>query len=271
MRQFGFFDWENLAYLTALIQVLCMMSLDASAKSSQELGPIHLHYSDRPPYAISGNSPMKEGSAPSGVVADPSAQAFQMAKIPFVWEKTPVNRQFAIIKENRGRDCAIGFERIPNREAFANFTDPLYIGQPVVAITSLQIKEKDGVSLETMLSKYSIIVKENFTQGAALTEQISKSSKKYVTSVDSQQMVQMVALGRADFMLISNDELEYYVEHKVIDAGSVRLLRLADVNLRFKRRIMCNKALGMSLIKKLNRSIEKLHVQPAPFKNVIHH
>jgi uncharacterized protein (TIGR02285 family) len=227
---------------------------------------IHLHFSDRPPYAMSG-----PGGEPSGVVATIAAKVFRQAKIPFVWEKTPVNRQFAILKENKGLNCAIGFEKTEERERFGKFTEPVYISQPFIAITSLKVKEKSGVTLTHLLSKYSVLVKENYTQGAVITQLIANSPNKYVTSVESPQMVQMIARARAraDFMLISNDELEYYVAHGVINSRDIHVLMLSDVNLRFHRRIMCSKSVSDQVIKKLDRVIVTLHIQPTPYQSVV--
>lgn len=259
----------NFNRLVLIIQALfistaSMAIASDSRANSQKNEPVTIHFVDRPPYSIS-----TAGGEPAGVVATPVANVFRQAGIPFVWEMTPVNRQFAIIKGNQGKNCAIGFEKTADRETFGKFTEPVYIGQPIVAIASLQVHEKSGVTLKHMLSKYTILVKENYTQGSIVTGLIKKAPNKYLISVGSEQMVQMIAMSRADFMLISNDEVEYYVHHGVLDPHSFRVLHLSDVNFRFHRRIMCNKAMDDQVIKKLNRAITELHVKPVPFKNVI--
>jgi uncharacterized protein (TIGR02285 family) len=236
----------------------------SGAMAAEKLERIQLHYADRPPYATSAT-----GGEPKGVVASVAARVFRKAKIPFAWEKTPVNRQFAILKENKGLNCAIGFEKTDERERFGKFTEPLYISQPFIAITSLKVKEKSGVTLKHMLANYTILVKENYTQGASITSLIANSPNKYLTSVESSQMVEMIARARADFMLLSNDELEYYVQHGVIDPHDIHVLMLSDVNLRFQRRIMCSKSVSDQVIEKLNRVIGTLHVQPVPYHSVV--
>jgi hypothetical protein len=135
-------------------------------------------------------------------------------------------------------------------------------------MTSLQVKEKSGVSLHHLLSKYTIIAKENYTQGDVVTTLIANSPNKYLTSAPSRQMVQMIAQGRADFMLISNDEVEYYVQHGVVNPKDIRVLSLSDVHIRFARRIMCSKRVNDRIIEKLNRVIATMNVKPAPFKDV---
>lgn len=216
---------------------------------------ITLHYIDRPPYAISDGN-----NKPSGVVAAPTELAFKKAKIPFVWAKTPVNRQFAIIKENRGLDCAVGLEQTPSRSEFGKFSTPLYVGKPLIAIINLKVKEKAGVTLAELLKKYTILVKENYTQGTEITEMINASKNKHVTAVESVQMVQMVAQGHGDFMMISKEEVDYYIQHGILDAKSVRVLELPDVQKRFLRRIMCSKAVDDKVITKLDKAIEQMGV-----------
>ncbi|MFL5813195.1 MAG: substrate-binding periplasmic protein [Bdellovibrionia bacterium] len=254
-KSFCALGWMGLLITALTVQV-------AGAAQTAEI--IQLHYADRPPYAVSGAS-----DEPEGAVATVTAKVFRQANIPFAWEKTPVNRQFAILKENKGLNCAIGFEKTEERERFGKFTKPVYVSQPLIAITSLKVNEKNGVTLTHMLSKYTILVKENYTQGAIITKLIANSSNKYVTSVESPQMVQMIARARADFMLLSNDELEYYVKHGVIDSHDIHVLMLSDVNLRFSRRIMCSKSVSDQVIEKLDRVIATLHVQPAPYKSVV--
>jgi uncharacterized protein (TIGR02285 family) len=230
--------------------------------------PIILHYVDRPPYAISDNSQ----SDPKGLVADPTEYVFKKAKIPFIWSKTPINRQFMLIKSNKANHCAIGMEKTIGRSEFATFTEPVYMSPPLVAIMRPQINESKNMTIVEMLSKYSILIKENYTLGDELTDLVMKSPKKEITSSESIQMVKMVAQGHADFMMISNDEVEYYIKSGVLRPESIRLRKLIDVNKSFTRRIMCNKSIDPAIIAKLNSVIKTLNIQPVPMKilNTLH-
>jgi len=215
---------------------------------------ISLHYMDRPPYAVTGSN-----GQPTGVVASPAEKVFKIAKVPFVWMRTPVNRQFATIKENKGFDCALGFEKTTERAEFGKFTETIYTGQPLVALINPRIKVKNGVTLTEMLSKYNILVKENLTQGDELTRIISQSPNRILTSVESVQMVQMIAHGHADFMMISNEEVDYFLKHGILDSKDIRVLALPDVKRRFNRRIMCSKSVDDKIITKLDKAIAKLN------------
>ncbi len=225
--------------------------------------PVIVHYVDRPPYAIS-----HDNSNPTGAVVNVAEKVFKAANIPFVWAKTPVNRQFAIVKENKGMNCILGVELTKSRLEFSKFTDPLYIGQPVVAIVNRKIKVKKGTNLDQMLAKHSILVKENYTLGDDITNKVLHSPMRYVTSIDSIHMVQMIARGRADFMMISNEEVEYYVEHGILDTKDINVIELPDVKIKFTRRLMCNKAMDDQLIAKLNEEIARLKIQPEVYKPI---
>lgn len=224
------------------------------------LEPIRLHFVDRPPYAISHPT-----GDPTGIVATPASRVFKLAHIPVIWTKSRVNHIFSIIKENRGADCALGFEKTPSRSAFANFTNALYIGEPVVALTSLNVTEKNGVTLAQLLSKYRILYKEYYTLGDEITNQISHNPRSYSTTVDSVQMVQMVSQSAVDFMMISNEEITYFVKHGVLNPSNIRVLELPDVKIRFHRRLMCSKSVSDSVIRKLNAAISTLDIQPKHF------
>jgi polar amino acid transport system substrate-binding protein len=241
--------------VSSALNVLLVSVVSANAADT-----ITLHYVHRPPYAIS--EPNRE---PHGVVALPASFVFKKAGIPFVWKKTPVNRQFALIQDNVGSDCGLGFEKTPSREVYAKFTDPLYISEPVVAITSLKVNDAAGMTFTQMLAKYRILVKENYTLGDGLTAQVMRSPKKYVTSIDSDQMVQMISRGDADFMMISNDEVKYYVKHGILDPRSIHVIMLPDIHIRFSRRIMCSKSVDDKVIQRLNRAIATLKIKPSRY------
>lgn len=228
------------------------------------VGPITLHYVDRPPYAISTTVT----GEPKGLVADPVAFVFKKAKIPYVWSKTPINRQFMIIKSDMKNQCAIGMEKTESRPEFATFTEPVYISQSLVAIMRPAIDEKMNITIEEMLAKHSILIKENYTLGDELTALVMKSPTKQVTSSESIQMVQMVVQARADFMMISNDEVEYYIENGILKAESIRLRKISNVDKNFTRRIMCNKSIDPKIIEKLNAVIKTLNVKPTPMKKL---
>jgi hypothetical protein len=104
--------------------------------------------------------------------------------------------------------------------------------------------------------------------GDNLTALVMASPKHIMTSVQSVQMVQMVAIGRGDFMMISNDEVEYYLDKGILNPKSIRIMKLADVDIRFTRRLMCSKSVDDKVIEKLNAVIKTMKVKPAPYKKL---
>lgn len=245
------------------VSICSLIGLLAGAVSSQAAESLTLHYVNRPPYAIA-----QPNGDPTGVVANPAAEVLKKAKIPFVWAQTPINRQFELVKANQGLHCALGMEQTPSRNEFAKFTEPVYISQPLVAIMNPKIKDKKGVTLVELLSKYSILVKENYTLGDEITALVMKSPKKQLTSTESSQMVQMIAQGHADFMMISNDEVEYYIQQGVLKPKEIRLMELPDAQKRFTRRMMCSKSVTDGMISELNKAIKALNVKAPKIKNL---
>lgn len=265
---FNLYDpWESATVLIKRrIQILKFLLMAALLLSQRAFAsePVQLYYVDRPPYAISHPS-----GDPTGMVAGPASKIFKLAHVPVIWMKSRVNRIFSVLKENSGPDCALGYERTKSRLPFAKFTKPLYIGEPVVALASLKVKEKVGVSFAHLLAKHTILFKENYTVGDVITELIKKSPNSYITTIDSAQMVQMISHGSVDFMLISNEEITYFVRHGVLDPRTVRIFELPDVKIRFQRRIMCSKSVDDQTIEKLNAAISTLKVQPVHFDRTL--
>ncbi len=130
-------------------------------------GVITLHYHERPPYYMTGPLGVY------GLCVDPAKLAFNRANIPFRWEKTPAKRQLDIIKENRSKDCIIGWFKNPDREKFAKYSHVIYQDKPTIALARADNYNiiSNGPLEETLLN--SDLVLRKFTD-------IPKGNNRYL-------------------------------------------------------------------------------------------
>ncbi len=236
--------------LLALTAFACCQGV---AMAADESAIVRLHFTDRPPYSV----PTNDGNA-KGLYADPSSAAFKKAGVPFKWEQTPYNRQQTLLKENKnpGQDmhCAIGYFRTPEREVYAKFTEAVYRSKPMVAIANLQLKEVP--TFEQMLKQYTIVVKESYSYGADVDAMIKQlKPKQVVTPGQPSQVYQMIVGGRADYMIASQEEVDYYVQTGVVDATKVKILVFPDMPRGLYRHIICSKSVSDDIINRLNKVI----------------
>lgn len=214
---------------------------------------ITLYYNDRPPYLVSAAD-----GAVTGLTATPATNACKSTGIDCAWVKMPTNRQLAIVKENIGMDCAVGWFKNPEREKFAKFTKPIYRDKPTVALVSKQFLIKEGRPLEAVLAGKGVrvLVKEGFSYGAFLDDLLARLKPTIVsTAVENIQMVQMIRADRADFMFVAEEEASYLVEQAGFSIKNFRLLNFPDMPNGEKRHIMCSKQVSDDVIGKLNKGI----------------
>ena len=110
-----------------------------SRQSSTNPQPVNdlitIHYHERSPYYVTGPLGVY------GLCSDPAKLAFKKAGIPFRWEKTPAKRQLDIIKNNRSRDCLLGWFKNSEREKFAKYSLYIYMDKPAIALARADNKE----------------------------------------------------------------------------------------------------------------------------------
>lgn len=230
---------------------LLLLGFYASGSRAQE--HITLLYNDRPPYLISN----ADGSV-SGLTGNPASNAFRAAGIAFVWEKIPTNRQLSMIKESAGLVCGVGWFKNPERLTFAKFTKAIYRDKPTIVIANLAFFAKDGMKLADILamSQTHMLVKDKYSYGPYVDDLLLRL-KPAVLSTTSENiaMIKMIKANRADFMLASEEEADYFVDqagYKLID---FKLLKFQDMPVGEKRYVMCSKSVPDETIEKLNKAI----------------
>ncbi len=216
--------------------------------------PIALYYYERPPYMVAH----QDGKA-TGITADVAGKALARAGIAFTWNLMPAKRQLATIEHNTGRDCGVGWFKNPQREAFGQFSHPIYRDKPPVAIVRGGFDAHTD-SLAQLLKRpgLQVLVKEGLTYGSFIND-LLKNSKAHVTSitVEQPQLVRMIAAGRADLMFAPREEAEFLVTTQESGRESAHVVSFADVPSGDARYLFCSMQVDAATMAKINAAIDQ--------------
>jgi len=238
-----------ISYLSPLILSLLLFRAAIAEQS------ILLFYEQRPPYVAAS----KDGTV-KGLTATPSANAFRSAKLPFKWKVMPFKRQLAVFKENKIKACGIGWFKKPEREAFTNFTKPVYQDEPTVIVSKQEMFADNQFSSLAQIfadSRFKLLVKDSFSYGVYFDDLIHryKPAMEITTTATQEQMITMILTDRADYFLSGKEETEYMLKTLNIAAERLKLTSFLDFPKGNKRYIACTKKVSPLIIERLNQSL----------------
>ena len=226
----------------------------AAPLAMAQTGIVTLHYQDRPPYS----SQAPDGEV-IGLVATPVARAFRAAGIAFEWERTPSQRQLALIQAGAGLHCGVGWFRTEARAQRGRFSRPLYRDQPLGALVRSDTGLPARLSAATLLAdrRFTLLVKEGYSYGPLLDGLIARTAARPLrTSAEPLQMGLMLRSRRADWMIVAPEEAG------VLGAGELRRVTFDDVPEGPERHLYCSSALPAEWLARIDAALPPL--APAP-------
>ncbi len=237
--------------LMVLLSILISYSEPVHAEN-----PVLLYYFERAPYAITDNN-----GGVSGLVATPAADAFKKAGIPFQWKKMPFKRQLETIKYNKKKGCGIGWFKTTEREEFARFSESIYQDKPAITISKkghqTLTQYRDVISLFRD-ENIKLLVKDGFSYGRYIDEQIKKISPETVVVVNSSniQMLQMILAGRADYFFVAEEEAQKIVLKAGYDLSQFQVTHYFDIPAGNYRYIGCARQVPQETIDLINNALK---------------
>jgi len=243
------------AVLAAL--TLLVSALPPTAAQAQE--PLSLLVFDRPPYYQ-----LQHGQPSGGFLLTTALAVFAQAGIPVAVREMPPGRVVAMLKDSPSRACAVGWYKTSEREAFARFSEPLYRNQPtVVAVrATVPVPETRSPFLADLLATgWHWGLREGFSYGAEYDRLLAAypTAKRFA---DTAHMVELLAKGRLDAMLVEPEELAWVLAAKPALRKDIRVVRLADASLGGRRHIMCGLGVSPGEMARLDAAIESFRATP---------
>lgn len=245
--------------LRAVLAALVILAAALTPAKGQAQEPLSLLVFDRPPYYQ-----LHDGQPSGGFLLTTALAVFAQAGIPVVVREMPPGRVVVMLKEEPSRACAVGWYKTAQREAFARFSEPLYRNQPItVAVrASLSVPGTRSPFLADLLAtEWHWGLREGFSYGAKYDQLLAgyPTAKRFA---DTAHMVELLAKGRLDAILVEPEELAWILAKKPALRKAIRIVRLADPPLDGKRHIMCGLGVSPGEMARLNAAIESFRATP---------
>lgn len=223
--------------------------------STPEDDAIVVYYHERRPYYVTTPNQVH------GLIADRVNWVFKDAGLPFVWVRTPAKRQLEIIRNNEQRACAVGWFKTPERDAFGNFTLPIYIDNPTMAIARAdndQISSGDPLARTLSNRRLRLLRKDGYSYGRFIDDGIQEyAPREIVTTAENLSMVKMIHTHRADYFFISKEEAEDVILCSDLPRKDFKVVRFSDMPQGNKRYLICSLKIEEITLLRLNRAIKR--------------
>lgn len=189
---------------------------------------------------------------------------FENAKIPYVFEKVPVNRIFDNLTRP-GLSCVAGVFRTPEREqTYAFSADSIYQDSPphyLIRNTdeAQYAAIKDIKSLLTSGKTLGLV--DKYSYGTWIDESVRQyKPPSVVVNIrdDQSAFMQMLVIKRFDFMFASREEASYNLRTNPHFQGVISVKALPDAPAGNIRWIMYNKDFPSDLRARIDNSIPKV-------------
>ncbi|MBC9252227.1 hypothetical protein A9179_18295 [Pseudomonas alcaligenes] len=238
--------------MRSLLALLCL-----AAALPLRAEPLTVYYIEKPPYYHT------EKGQPTGFLLERTRAIFSQAAIAVHFEARPAKRILLELEQGQAAACSTGWFKTPQREAFARFSRAIYRDEPMTILTraTLQQQLSSYSSLADLLaSPLRLGVVDGFSYGE-LDALLARGNPSRVTAPPSQN-VRMLAAERIDYTLVDERELPYILAEADLNNARLSSLKMPDIPPGQRRYLMCSKAVGDEVMKALDRSIQRLGLEP---------
>ena len=213
-----------------------------------------VYYHERRPYYVTTRTQVH------GLIADRVNWVFKEADIPYEWHKTPAKRELEMIRSDVQRACAVGWFKTPEREAFGQFTLPIYMDSPTMAVARVDNERiHSGEPLAQTLDNYRLrlLRKDGYSYGTFIDERIKRHApREVVTTADNFSMLKMIHSHRADYFFIAREEAEDLILCSGLPIEDFQMIHFSDMPQGNKRYLICSPQIEKMTLLRLNRAIK---------------
>jgi polar amino acid transport system substrate-binding protein len=244
---------RTLGALSGAVIAVCGLTATAQA---QDAAPLKMLYYERKPFHST------EGGKPAGIIVTATEAAFAKAGITLKWEKSTVNRVFALLKLDTEPVCSAGWYLSPERRALARFSLPIYRDRPLVGLSWAGLKTPPEMSATSLLARPDtrLLLKHNYIYGAYFDGLIAKMAPAQIRRVvvPVPDTIRMLTYDHSAITLVTQEEVALYVTQSGRDMSEFRLLKFPDVLAIETRHIICSKKVPAQTMEKLDLAIKEV-------------
>lgn len=244
---------RRLTLLLGLVAALDSRPVRA-ADSAAPPQTVTLYYYDRAPYYT-----VAKDGAVAGLAMVPARAAFERAGIPYVLERTSVQRILERMQDDTGLSCSPGWYRTAERARFAKFTRPILRDGPTVGIARKSFTVPAGTRFSELVSTNMTLLLSTagFSYGPYLDQQIARKDPSQIIHLShgGRRLMEVLAAGHADLALTTEEEAATFAADGA-GGPDFPIIHFPDAPLGEMRYIMCDRGVPDEIIERLDRTID---------------
>lgn len=249
---------------SGFLAVLPLLAIPALASELTSSGPITVAWREKPPYYYT------EDGVEKGFMLAYGKDVFAAAGIDAHFVREPQKRIWTNFEMRKPNYCSLSWYRLPEREAIAQFSIPVYTDPPHTILVSpaSAAKVQAHASLASLLADPDLTlgIVDGVSYGTELDERIAKTGNQAMRrTVTTTNMILMLAANRFSYMLADRNDWGHMRAHYKETAPVIQY-DMPDLPPGLKRHIACSRAVPQSVIERLNQAIRTLPKPVTPYK-----
>ncbi|SFM19574.1 MULTISPECIES: substrate-binding periplasmic protein [Rugamonas] len=234
---------------TAALATACLLGASCAVAAPT----LTVAWRDKPPYYYLDHGVAK------GFMLQRAKEVFALAGVPARFVQEPQKRIWINFAHGTPNYCSIAWYRLPEREAVAQFSQPLMTDPPqgVLIAPRALARVRTHATLASLLAdpQLTLGVVDGVSYGPELDALIARSANQIMRrTVTTVNMMRMIAAGRADYMLVDREDWKYASAHAAELNAAVRR-DYADAPPGLKRYLVCSRDVPAEVMNKLNQAI----------------
>lgn len=215
--------------------------------------PVTVSWRDKPPYYY-----LEDGIA-KGFMLDYAKEVFAAAGIEAHFVQEPQKRIWSRFADGTRNYCSVSWYRVPEREALAQFSLPVYTDPPhtiLVAPAALE-RVRTHPTLASLMADpvLTLAVIDGVSYGPELDVRIRQSANQVMRrTVPTTNMLQMLAAGRASYLLADRNDWNH-LRARNKQVASLAQYEVPDLPPGLKRHILCSRDVPAATMERLNQAI----------------
>lgn len=220
--------------------------------------PITVAWREKPPYHYT------EAGMEKGFLLARGKQIFAAAGVAAQFVEEPTKRIWANFQAGKPNYCSLGRYKLNERGAIAQYSIPIHIDPPQAILVAPNAYDRArsyrSLAALTADTTMSVGLIDGVSYGPKIDALIrATAAERVVRTVDSNNMMRMVAAGRVSYTFADRYGWEYLRER---DSTLVAVTEVdfPDTPPGMTRHLMCSKDIPAATMRKLNRAIEAMKI-----------
>lgn len=217
--------------------------------------PLLMAFREKPPYSYI------EQDVAKGFLLERTRRILARANIRAEFREMPPKRIFLEIQKDDQEICSFGWYKIAERQKYARYSIPLHQDrkQMVLAGSRSAAAIKRHATLKSLMSSkdLTLATADGVSYGTDIDQMISAFSGRIDrTLLSPLEVARKVAMQRADFMFIDQDDYDYLLaSDAALLADNLVILDFPDTPPGLLRYILCSQKVSEAMMRQINAAI----------------